>query len=273
MNKNFKGLWIPEEIIKDENLTWMEKLFIAEIDNLDNSHGCYASNNYFAKIFQLTPGRCSQIITSLKKKGYVSISFKKKGKIIEKRVLRILNRGIKNTKGGIKYSKEGIKNIKGGYLENAEEILNINTLNKNIEYNNKCDSKESHQQKIDLQIPESESVKQYLYDDKNWKYLESLFREKQEYDNWGKQRKHCKELDKRIQITYRARAPDMTLKEFTQKCVEFFWWLKKKSGIEIWKKQAFFPSTLNSERIWTMFLEEIQKRKKPTEEDYLRGIE
>ena len=137
-----------------------------------------------------------------------------------------------------------------------------------------CDSSESPLQKIDLQIPEkdkAESVKSYLFE--NWKYLEFLFREKQDYDNWGKQRKHVKSLDKRIQITYRARAPDMTLKEFTEKVVAFFWWLKTKSSIEIWKKQAFFPSTLNAERIWTMFLEEIEKRKKPTKQDYLRGIE
>ena len=263
MNKNFKGLWIPADIMKIKELSLTEKLFLSEIVNLDNSHGCFASNKYFSELFQLTPGRCSQIITSLKKKGYVSVSLKKKGKLIEKRVLRILNRGIKNTRGGIKYSKEGIKNTRGGYLENAQENININTLNKDIEYNKNCDSKKSPNKNLILKKP----VKK-----ENWKYLESLFQEKQDYDNWGKQRIHVKSLDKRIQKIYNERAPNMLLEEFSKKCVDFFWYLKQ-NGKQIWKDQAFFPSTLNSERIWTMYLEEIKKRKKPTEKDYLRGIE
>jgi len=105
----------------------MEKLLLTEIDSLDNENGCYASNNYFAGFFQLSAGRISQIIKSLKEKKYVSCEYfyKKDSKEIEKRVLRILNTGIKNT-------KKGIKNTKRGYLENAKDN---NTYNNNT-YNN-----------------------------------------------------------------------------------------------------------------------------------------
>ena len=108
--------------------------------------------------------------------------------------------------------------------------------------------------------------------DENWKYIESLFREKKEYDNWGKQRKHVKDLDKRIQKIFKNKAPPISLKEFTRKCVAFFWFLKQ-YGKQIWKDQAFFPSTLNSERIWTMYLEEIEKRKEPSEKELMKGLE
>lgn len=114
MNRDFKGVWIPKEIWLDENMTWIEKLFITEINSLDNENGCFASNNYFAEFFKITPGRCSQIIKSLKKKEYISCKYDRNGKEIKKRVLKILN--------------TGIKNIKQGYLENAKGI--------NTSYNN-----------------------------------------------------------------------------------------------------------------------------------------
>ena len=121
----FKGVWIPKEIWLDKNLSWMEKLLLTEINSLDNDDGCFASNNYFARFFQLSPGRISQLINSLKNKGYVTIEYEREGKNIIKRVVRILNRGIK-------YSKGAIENIKEGYLENYKDN---NTKNNNIKNN------------------------------------------------------------------------------------------------------------------------------------------
>lgn len=130
--RDFKGVWIPKEIWLDNNLSWMEKLFITEIDSLDNDEGCYASNGYFSEFFCITKSRCSQIISSLKTKGYISVQLIMGENKVQKRVVRILNEGIKNIKGGIKNPKQGIKNIKGGYLENCESN---NTLYNNTSNN------------------------------------------------------------------------------------------------------------------------------------------
>jgi len=70
-NRNFKGVWIDKSIWENQGLTWMEKLFLVEIHSLDNENGCFASNNYFANLFNLSKGRCSQIINSLKEKNYI----------------------------------------------------------------------------------------------------------------------------------------------------------------------------------------------------------
>jgi hypothetical protein len=120
----FKGVWIPREIWLNSDLTWMEKLFITEINSLDNDEGCYASNEYFSVFFGLTKQRCSQIINSLIIKKYVSCEYVREGKLIKKRVLRILDTGIKNI-------YRGIKNTLGGYQENAKEnnIIYNNTVN------------------------------------------------------------------------------------------------------------------------------------------------
>lgn len=115
--RGFKGVWIPAEYWLDANLTMSEINMITEIDSLDNGNGCYASNKHFAEFFGVTKGRASQIIASLKVKGYISISYDRDGKQITRRVIRVvnkLNRGIKNT-------KPPIKNTKEGYLENCEE--------------------------------------------------------------------------------------------------------------------------------------------------------
>lgn len=115
--RGFKGVWIPAEYWLDANLTMSEINMITEIDSLDNGNGCYASNKHFAEFFGVTKGRASQIIASLKAKGYISISYDRDGKQITRRVIRVvnkLNRGIKNT-------KPHIKNTKQGYLENCEE--------------------------------------------------------------------------------------------------------------------------------------------------------
>lgn len=115
-NRAFNGVWIPKKYWLDENLSPMEVLFMAEIESLDGDNGCFASNNHFADFFGISAGRVSQIITSLKDKGYLAVSYNKNGKQVLNRVIRVvnkLNKGIKNTKDPIKKTKEG-------YLENAK---------------------------------------------------------------------------------------------------------------------------------------------------------
>ena len=94
MERAFKGIWIPKEIWLSEDLNIMEKLFLVEIDSLDNRDGCFASNDYFSKFFKLSKNRCSEIIKSLEEKKYILISYKYRPgtKQIEKRILRVTNK-------------------------------------------------------------------------------------------------------------------------------------------------------------------------------------
>lgn len=114
VNRNFKGIWISKEIWNDKKLTWIEKLFMVEIDSLDNDEGCFASNKYFAGFFDLSTGRVSQIINELIKKKYLSVQYEMNGKEIKKRVLKILNRYLENDEGVFRKSEEG-------YLENDKD--------------------------------------------------------------------------------------------------------------------------------------------------------
>jgi hypothetical protein len=76
--RDFKGVWIPKEIWTSQYLTLQEKVFLTEIDSLDNKNGCFAGNEYFANFFQLSKDRCSEVINSLKNKGFLKIELNKK---------------------------------------------------------------------------------------------------------------------------------------------------------------------------------------------------
>lgn len=142
----------------------MEKLFLVEIDSLDNDHGCFASNDYFSKFFKLSKNRCSEIIKSLEEKKYILISYKyiPGTKQIEKRILRVRNKylGIRKTEGGVfEKSKGGTRKIDevvgksirwSGNTEdnNTPLIIHINNTNIPTYENMSVDEKNSSMSKL-----------------------------------------------------------------------------------------------------------------------------
>ena len=128
--RDFKGIWIPKEIWLNKDLKLIEKIFLVEIDSLDNEVGCFASNKYFAEFFNISKGRCSQIISKLQEKGLILIVFEREGKLIVSRKIKVVNK----LKGVVNKCVGGSKYIKGGYLENDKDnnTYTNNTTNKNI---------------------------------------------------------------------------------------------------------------------------------------------
>lgn len=122
MERRFRGIWIPAEIWMNDQLTLQEKVFLVEIDSLDRVEECFASNGHFSTMFGLTKSRCSQVIKSLEKKGFISIAYEYQGKEIAKRIISPKIRYVIEEAPGefrefdtpIKYSKEGSEKIKEG---------------------------------------------------------------------------------------------------------------------------------------------------------------
>ncbi|MFQ5454125.1 MAG: helix-turn-helix domain-containing protein, partial [Candidatus Zixiibacteriota bacterium] len=69
--RDFKGIWIPKELYLNRELSWTEKILIIEINSLDCGEGCYASNEYLGKFVGISEGRCANIISNLRKKGFI----------------------------------------------------------------------------------------------------------------------------------------------------------------------------------------------------------
>lgn len=140
--QKLKGLWIPAEILLNEDLSDKEKIILSMILYLsEESKSCFASNKYIANIVNVTHERVSKIISSLKDKGYVSVKlkYKKDSKEIEERQITPI---VENINGYSQKLQEGIDN--NNYLdsrkqpypigENDKDIIN-NIKNKN-KYNN-----------------------------------------------------------------------------------------------------------------------------------------
>lgn len=70
------GVWIPSEVLLNEELTSTEKLLFGIIANLARSEdGCFAKNEFLAKIMKVHKQSISNNIANLKDKGYLIVEF------------------------------------------------------------------------------------------------------------------------------------------------------------------------------------------------------
>lgn len=127
----FRGVWIPAEIWLNRELSLQEKVMLIEIDSLQHPQkGCFKSNKKLAEFFGLSPNRVSEVISSLKKKGWIRVDQIREGKqIVERRIfmkhpLEKPNRGTRKTEGGYSENRENpIRDPEGGYSENGENPI------------------------------------------------------------------------------------------------------------------------------------------------------
>lgn len=141
MERDFKGIWISKEIWLSQDLSLIEKVFLVEIDSLDNEQGCFASNQYFADFFNLTPVRCSQIIKSLEKKNMITIEYQYNGGVITKRTIKIKHdRQFTMVPVVAVKQYRGIKKSLTGYKENFNGGIkkSLTAVKKNFKENNTC---------------------------------------------------------------------------------------------------------------------------------------
>lgn len=71
--KEFKGIWIPYEIVTDIKLNDKEKIVYSMILYLSKEKECIMSNSYISELLNISKIQSSRIISSLKKKGYIKI--------------------------------------------------------------------------------------------------------------------------------------------------------------------------------------------------------
>lgn len=125
MARDFKGIWIPKEIWLAENLSVMEKLFLVEINSLDNAEGCWANNRYFAEFFGISTSRVSEIINILVEKGLIYSEINESSG--NRRVLRFSEGGLRETLRGSS-EKTDTSSEKTEHNNTSINTLN-NTLN------------------------------------------------------------------------------------------------------------------------------------------------
>jgi hypothetical protein len=182
---------IPASVRYDKRLTPNAKLLYAEITSLCNMNGqCFATNDYFAKLFCVSKVSISKWISQLVEYGYISsvINYKDGSKEILNRYLTILNDPIKE-----KFNTPIKEKFKDNNTTNVE-------YNNNITYNNKCK-------------PTLEEVKQYCFERKNNVDAEKWF-DYYTSNGWKVGRNTMKDWKAAVRTWERAK-PTLQLKKMT----------------------------------------------------------
>ena len=130
--QKLKGLWIPAEILLNENLSDKEKLILSIILYLsEETKSCFASNKYIASIVNVTANRVSKIISSLKDKEYIKVKLKLKYKTDSKEIeQRQITPIVQNINRYNSKSQEGIET--NNYLNSQKQQYPIYNKDKDI---------------------------------------------------------------------------------------------------------------------------------------------
>ena len=71
--KEFKGVWIPYEILTNIKLNDKEKIVYSMIMYLSKERECTITNSYISELLNISKVQSSRIINSLKKKLYIRV--------------------------------------------------------------------------------------------------------------------------------------------------------------------------------------------------------
>ena len=114
---------IPAKVRYDETLVANAKLLYGEITALANQKGyCFASNNYFAQLYKVTPQAISKWVNLLANKGYIHIQNYKNGLNTERR-LYVDKSPMKRIGLLDREPKNELEEIKKVYLQNYKELF------------------------------------------------------------------------------------------------------------------------------------------------------
>ena len=154
-NPNYYAI-IPAEIRYDTELKDKAKLLYGEITALSDKNGyCYASNRYFAELYNVSQTTISLLIKNLIDNGYIESEI-----IYKEGTKEILNRYLRIIKGGY------LKNFKEGYLKKVK--------NNNININNTSINIKESKRKI-FTKPTIEEIEQYCKERNNGINAEAFY--------------------------------------------------------------------------------------------------
>lgn len=146
---------IPAIVRYDNELKPNEKLLYGEITSLTNKNNeCWATNSYFAKLYNVKSATISRWISHLKEKGYVIVDFtyKNETKEIEKRVIKIVGVPISQSMNTyIPNNQEVLSETSRGYIPNNQEGIDKKVKDNNTSNNNtSINIKEIYKEKFEF---------------------------------------------------------------------------------------------------------------------------
>lgn len=124
----FINLVIPTSLLGDSRLTFLERLLLIDILSLCKKKGyCWATNEYFKNLFNVSKQAISKSISSLSKYNYIDIEINNSEKNNAKRIIRlseVLKKRITSIQENANASIQNNFNHYSKYKNNKEDILN-----------------------------------------------------------------------------------------------------------------------------------------------------
>ena len=135
IQKNYYAI-IPADIRYDKRLKPLARLLYVEITALCNEKGyCWASNSYFAELYEVSDITISRYISELKEYGYIKCVYDKTQENIDKRKIYIIP-SYQNNQDGINRNDNTVltKMLRPSY-QNGQDGLNRNDKHNNTDNN------------------------------------------------------------------------------------------------------------------------------------------
>lgn len=126
---------IPASVRYDEELKANEKLLYGEITSLCNRDGhCWASNSYFANLYNVTSKAVSSWVSHLSELGYIRVSliYKEGTKQIDKRVITLACESVGMEQNFMGYGTKLLGGMEQKVKENNTSINKKNSISKDI---------------------------------------------------------------------------------------------------------------------------------------------
>lgn len=184
-NPNFYAI-IPASVRYDSNLKPNAKLLYGEITALCNQEGyCWASNDYFSKLYNVSKETISRWISQLNKNNHINVVIENQDSTNKKR--RIYIQTMTEKSKGIDEKVKGYcQKGQGGIDEKVKynNTVNTTTNNTHVDFFEKV-WKMYPEKKGKGQISETQKVKIYKYGDEFIRCIERYKKEK-EVDKWRK---------------------------------------------------------------------------------------
>ena len=129
--EEFIDVFILKSVLRDNRLTFLERLLLIHIISLCKKNGyCWATNRYFCDIYNVTQVTISKSISNLATFGYIKTEYDNKGTNNSKRIIKlseVLKLKIKSIKD----------NFNTGYKQNFKQYNNkLNSIYYKDEYGN-----------------------------------------------------------------------------------------------------------------------------------------
>ena len=123
----FISLVIPEAVLGDNRLTFLERVLLIEIVSLCKKNGyCWPTNRYFMDKFDCTKPTISKSISSLSKYNYIDIEINNSEKNNSKRIIslsKVLKKGITSIQENTNASNQNNFNHYNKYKNNFNKKI------------------------------------------------------------------------------------------------------------------------------------------------------